>query len=79
MASRLRSGSNEWDQPSEFFNAPDRNMTGCSLFTNEDGKMYHFNGIAAAGTWGPLALAMRTSTNNGETWSTPRILRIPST
>ncbi len=74
MASRLRSGSNEWDQPSEFFNAPDRNMTGCSLFTNEDGKMYHFNGIAAAGTWGPLALAMRTSTNNGETWSTPHFV-----
>ena len=74
MASRLRSGSNEWDQPSEFFNAPDRNMTGCSLFTNEDGKIYHFNGIAAAGTWGPLALAMRTSTNNGETWSTPHFV-----
>ena len=74
MASRLRAGSDQWDHPSEFFNAPDRNMTGSSLFTDEDGTMYHFNGLGAAGTWGPLALIMRTSNNNGETWSNPRFV-----
>ncbi len=74
MASRLRVGKDEWDEPSEFFNAPDRNMTGSALFTDTDGMMYHFNGLCAAGTWGPLALVMRISTDNGVTWSKPRLI-----
>ena len=74
MASRLRAGASDWDEPSEFFNAPDRNMTGSALFTDADGTMYHFNGLGAAGTWGPLALIMRTSTDNGVTWSKPRLI-----
>jgi len=74
MASRLRVGNDEWNEPSEFFNAPDRNMTGSALFTDIDGTMYHFNGLGAAGTWGPLALVMRTSTDNGITGSKPRLI-----
>ena len=74
MASRLRVGNDEWNEPLEFFNAPDRNMTGSALFTDIDGTMYHFNGLGAAGTWGPLALVMRTSTDNGVTWSKPRLI-----
>ena len=74
MASRLRHGHDEWDPPSEFFDAPDRNLTGAALYNDRQGQLYHFNGLAAAGTWGPLALVMRTSTDNGCTWSTPRII-----
>ena len=74
MASRLRCGHDEWDRPSEFFNAPDRNLTGAALYNDGQGQLHHFNGLAAAGTWGPLALVMRTSTDNGYTWSVPRLI-----
>ena len=74
MASRLRHGHDKWDPPSEFFNAPDRNLTGSALYNDGQGQLYHFNGLAAAGTWGALALVMRTSTDSGCTWSTPRII-----
>ena len=74
MASRLRHGHDDWDPPSEFFDAPDRNLTGAALYNDRQGQLYHFNGLAAAGTWGPLALVMRTSTDNGCTWLTPRII-----
>ncbi|HIB85862.1 TPA: glycoside hydrolase [Candidatus Poribacteria bacterium] len=74
MASRLRCGHDEWDRPSEFFNAPDRNLTGAALYNDGQGQLHHFNGLAVAGTWGPLALVMRTSTDNGYTWSVPRLI-----
>ncbi len=73
LASRLRAGQKQWDMPSEFFKAPDRNMTGSSLFNNGKGMIYHFNGLAEAGTWANLALVMRTSHDNGVTWQTKLI------
>ncbi len=69
-ASRLRAGSDRWDTASLFFKAPDRNMTGSSLFHDGRGKLYHFNGLEADGGWANLALVMRTSTDNGVTWNT---------
>jgi formylglycine-generating enzyme required for sulfatase activity len=74
LASRLRAGETQWDLPSEFFNAPDRNMTGTALFNDGHGKLYHFNGLEAAGMWANLALVMRTSTDNGATWTHPRLI-----
>ncbi len=74
LASRLRAGSDQWDLPSEFFSAPDRNMTGSSLWNDGRGKLFHFNGMEVAGTWANLALVMRTSTDNGATWSHPRLI-----
>ncbi len=74
LASRLRAGKSEWDLPSEFFKAPDRNMTGSSLLNNGKGTLYHFNGLESDGTWGKLALVMRTSTDNGLSWSHPRLI-----
>lgn len=70
LASRLRAGQTEWDTPSEFFKAPDRNMSGSSLFHDDRGTLYHFNGLGAAGTYANLALVMRTSRDNGRSWST---------
>lgn len=73
LESRLVSGSTEWTEPREFFKVPDRNMTGSSLLNN-DGTLIHINGVEAAGTWETLAMVMRTSTDNGETWSRPRLI-----
>ena len=74
LASRLRCGSGQWDFPAEFFKAPDRNMTGSSLFNDGRGKLYYFNGMEAAGMWANLALVMRTSTDNGANWSRSRLI-----
>jgi formylglycine-generating enzyme len=74
LASRLRQGARTWDPASEFFKAPDRNMTGSSLLNDSKGKLYHLNGLEAGDGWANLALVMRTSTNNGVTWSTPRLV-----
>lgn len=69
-ASRRRLGADRWDPAAVFFKAPDRNMTGSSLFHDGVGKLYHFNGLEAGGGWANLALVLRTSTDNGVTWST---------
>ena len=73
LESRLKKGSTEWSEPHEFFKVPDRNMTGSSLLNNK-GTLVHINGVEAAGTWETLAMVMRTSTDNGATWSRPRII-----
>ncbi len=75
LASRLRAGHSEWDTASVFFKAPQRNMHGSSIFRNDRGKLYHLNGMAPAGAtgWDRLAFLMRTSDDNGVTWSPPLI------
>lgn len=74
LGSRLRNGSEEWDEPSEFFNVPDRNMTGSSLFNDGNGRLLHFNGVDVSYGWKNLAMIMRTSTDNGVSWSKPRLI-----
>ena len=74
LASRLRAAAKQWDWPSEFFKAPDRNMTGSSLLNDGAGRLLHLNGLEAAGCWANLALVMRTSTDCGATWSIPRLI-----
>ena len=73
LGSRLRAGRAEWDPASEFFKAPDRNMTGSSLFHDGQGALYHANGLEASGHWANLALVMRTSCDSGATWSAPSL------
>lgn len=74
LASRLRTNQKEWDPPSEFFKAPDRNMTGSSLYNDGQGTLYHLNGLESDGTWGKLAVIMRLSHDNGATWSHPQLI-----
>ncbi len=74
LASRLRAGATAWPPSSEFFKAPDRNMTGTSLFNDGKGTLYHFNGLEAGEGWANLALVLRTSNDNGASWSTPRLI-----
>lgn len=71
LASRLRAGQQTWDQPSEFFNVPDRNMTGTSLLHDGKGTIYHLNGVETDGDWQNLAMTVRESHDNGATWTAP--------
>jgi len=72
-ASRLRYGSEEWEAASPFWDAPDRNDHAPALWS--DGKtLYHFQGLAAAATWGNLALILRTSSDDGATWTKARLI-----
>jgi formylglycine-generating enzyme len=73
-ASRLRQGSGEWEPADLFWNAPDRNDHASALYLDDDGTIFHFNGLGAAGTWGALATVMRTSTDNGATWSKAELI-----
>ena len=73
-ASRLRRGAAAWEPADEFLKAPDRNMTGSSLWHDGNGTLFHVNGLEAGGHWANLALVLRTSTDNGATWSTPRLI-----
>jgi len=73
-ASRLRYGSQQWEAASPFWDTPDRNDHCPGLWFDGDKTIYHFNGLSAAATWGSLAIIMRTSIDNGATWSRARII-----
>jgi len=70
--SRLRWGNEEWDDASVFWDVPDRNDSVCALWTNEKGKLYHFVGTDVGATYAYHTLGLRTSTDNGATWSKVR-------
>lgn len=74
LASRLRGRQTAWDEASLFFKVPDRNMTGAALLNDGKGTLYHFNGVEAAGDWQNLMIVMRTSRDNGQTWSRPALI-----
>lgn len=74
LQSRFLPGAEEWTPAEMFFKVPARNMTGSSLLNDGRGNLYHFNGIEAAGDWQNLALALRTSTDNGASWTAPRLI-----
>jgi len=73
-ASRLRYGQDEWQPASSFWDAPDRNDPAHALWFDGKHTIYHFSSISVAATWGPLAVAVRTSADSGATWSKPRMI-----
>lgn len=73
LGSRLRTGNKEWDKASLFFKVPDRNMTGSSVFNTGDSLLF-INGVEAAGDWQNLAMVQRSSKDNGQTWSKPKLI-----
>ena len=73
LGSRFRKDASGWDPASLFFKVPDRNMTGSSLLTLEDGTILHVNGVGDSGDWKRLALVTRVSHDNGKSWSAPSI------
>jgi len=72
--SRLRAGAAEWEEASPFWDAPDRNDHCPALWFDGDKTLYHINGYGIAGRWTPLAIVLRTSTDNGATWSPARLI-----
>jgi hypothetical protein len=76
LASRLRAGHQAWDPASEFFKVRNRNMHGSSIFHDGQGVVYHFNGMGPDGGtgWAKLALLLRTSRDNGLTWTPPQAI-----
>jgi sulfatase modifying factor 1 len=69
--SRLRYGQDQWEPASLLWDAPDRNDHTTAMWTDETGKIYHFQGVSEASWFRYLALFCRTSTDNGVTWSEP--------
>jgi hypothetical protein len=74
VASRLRRGSDEWEPAAPFWDAPDRNDHGNDIWWDGEDALYHFNGLGHEVGWASLALIMRTSTDNGRTWSKARLI-----
>lgn len=72
--SRLRNGADKWDKADVFFHVPDRNLTGQALWWDGEEKIFHFSGVGTADHWRDLSLVLRTSSDNGATWSKPRII-----
>jgi sulfatase modifying factor 1 len=72
-ASRFRFGQTEWDPADFFWGAPDRNNHAPALWCDGE-TLFHFNGLGAAATWGALATILRTSSDNGVTWSTAKLI-----
>ena len=70
--SRLRYGRDRWEAPSLFWDAPDRNDHGHSMWYDGKDTIYHFIGLATKTR--DIALGLRTSKDSGVTWSMPRIL-----
>ncbi|MEI7730056.1 MAG: SUMF1/EgtB/PvdO family nonheme iron enzyme [Verrucomicrobiota bacterium] len=67
VASRLRQGSTEWEPASPFWDGADVNDHAPKLWWDGDHTLYHFaRGFAEN--------ILRTSTNNGATWSKARTL-----
>ncbi len=75
LGSRFRRDTESWADPSVFFDVPDRNMTGSALYHHPgNGMIHHFNGVGAGSHWANLALVMRTSSDDGRTWSAPHFV-----
>jgi len=73
--SRLRLGSDEWEQASLFWASADRNDHSCTIWTdNNTGQLYHFQGVGSYPHQVNQILTMRTSKDNGVSWSDPRII-----
>ncbi len=71
--SRLRWGQAEWEPASVFWDAPDRNDSVAALWHDGKGTVYNFLGIGVGASYGTQSLGLRTSTDNGATWSKVRI------
>ncbi len=76
LASRLPADADAWQPAAEFFKAPNRNMTGTALFHDVKGTLYHFNGMGPEGAegWENLVMLVRTSADNGVSWTPPRVI-----
>jgi hypothetical protein len=68
VSSRLPRGASEWSPAEIFWDTPDRNDHGPALWWDGDQTLFHFNGLKQL----PGSI-VRTSVDNGYTWSAPRV------
>jgi formylglycine-generating enzyme len=68
LASRLRRGATEWDPATLFWDGPDVNDHAPKLWWDGEKTLYHF-----ARGWNENIV--RTSTDNGATWSKARVIQ----
>ncbi len=74
-ASRLRYSAEEWDPAAPFWCTPDRNDHAPALWFDGKNTLYHYNGLSVGPDYRTnLALIVRTSTDNGVTWSKARFV-----
>lgn len=71
-ATRLRADTGKWDSPAFFFGTPDCN-THAPVLLSDGKRLYHFCTQSLSG-WDDAAECLRTSDDNGATWSRPRII-----
>jgi len=72
-ASRLRWGDEQWQPASPFWDVPDRNDHAPAMWYDDKDTIYHFSGMSFGAGYGPMVVILRTSKDNGETWSRARI------
>jgi formylglycine-generating enzyme required for sulfatase activity len=70
--SRLRYGSDNWDQTSVFWGPPDRKAEYSVLWV-EGSAIYNFSSLGVSNSR-PSAVVMRISRDNGVSWSQPRVI-----
>lgn len=63
----------EWSDADLFFDTADRNNHGAAILSDGE-TLYSICGQADAAAYGPLVLTLRTSDDNGATWSDARII-----
>jgi sulfatase modifying factor 1 len=73
-ASRLRHGQDSWDNADLFWDVAGRNDHAPAIWNDGHGTLYHFNGLSTGESWHDMVTVMRTSTDNGATWSPARII-----
>jgi len=73
-ASRLVWGAKKWQPASAFWDAPDRNDHAPAMWFDGKGTIYHFSGMGFGAGYNNMVGIMRTSTDNGATWSKARII-----
>ena len=74
-ASRLPRGATEWQEASPFWVGVVRNNHTSVIWTDPDtGRLYHFQGCGSHPRQVNQTLALRTSDDNGATWTSPRVI-----
>ncbi len=74
LGARLRAGAKDYDPPSLFFTAADRELCSSSMWHNGRGRLIWLNNLAPQGDWSTAPVMASFSEDNGCTWSQPKMV-----
>lgn len=74
LGARLRAGAKDYDAPSQFFEAADRELCSSSLWHNGRGRLIWLNNLAPQGDWSTAPVMASFSEDNGCNWSQPKMV-----